>query len=240
MAYNFLGLVNEVNRRLNEVELTSANFANAVGFYSAAKDAVNSAIRHINHEEFNWPWNHVEEEDILTAGVTRYGYPYDTKTIDMDSFRIKRNATLDTNTVKLKSLDYKEYLEKYIDYEYNSSSSMRTVPKFVVRAPSQELILVPTPDKAYELVYEYYRNPVDLELYDDVPSIPVEFKHIIADGAMFYAYQFRGDTQAAQITQAKFQEGIKYMRTLHINHYDYVRSTMIERSYNSFTSLKVS
>jgi hypothetical protein len=117
---------------------------------------------------------------------------------------------------------------------------MRTVPKFVVRAPSQELILVPTPDKAYELVYEYYRNPVDLELYDDVPSIPVEFKHIIADGAMFYAYQFRGDTQAAQITQAKFQEGIKYMRTLHINHYDYVRSTMIERSYNSFTSLKVS
>jgi hypothetical protein len=240
MAYNFLGLVNEVNRRLNEVELTSANFANAVGFYSAAKDAVNSAIRHINHEEFNWPWNHVEEEDILTAGVTRYGYPYDAKTIDMDSFRIKRNATLDTNTVKLKSLDYKEYLEKYIDYEYNSSSSMRTVPKFVVRAPSQELILVPTPDKAYELVYEYYRNPVDLELYDDVPSIPVEFKHIIADGAMFYAYQFRGDTQAAQITQAKFQEGIKYMRTLHINHYDYVRSTMIERSYNSFTSLKVS
>jgi len=240
MAYNFLGLVNEVNRRLNEVELTSANFANAVGFYSAAKDAVNSAIRHINHEEFNWPWNHVEEEDILTAGVTRYGYPYDAKTIDMDSFRIKRNATLDTNTVKLKSLDYKEYLEKYIDYEYNSSSSMRTVPKFVVRAPSQELILVPTPDKAYELVYEYYRNPVDLELYDDVPSIPVEFKHIIADGAMFYAYQFRGDTQAAQITQAKLQEGIKYMRTLHINHYDYVRSTMIERSYNSFTSLKVS
>lgn len=240
MAYNFLGLVNEVNRRLNEVELTSANFANAVGFYSAAKDAVNSAIRHINHEEFNWPWNHVEEEDILTAGVTRYGYPYDAKTIDMDSFRIKRNATLDTNTVKLKSLDYKEYLEKYIDYEYNSSSSIRTVPKFVVRAPSQELILVPTPDKAYELVYEYYRNPVDLELYDDVPSIPVEFKHIIADGAMFYAYQFRGDTQAAQITQAKFQEGIKYMRTLHINHYDYVRSTMIERSYNSFTSLKVS
>ena len=227
MAYNFLGLVNHINRKFTEVELTSSNFVNAKGFYSTAKDAVNSAIRHINHEEFYWPWNHVEEEDTLTAGTTRYGYPYDAKTIDMDSFRIKRDDSLNIGTVKLKNLNYKEYLDKYVDYEYNSSASMQKVPSFVVRAPSQEFLLVPTPDKAYELVYEYYRNPVELELFDDVPSIPIEFKHIIVDGAMFYAYQFRSDTQAAQISQAKFETGIKYMRSLYINHYDYVRSTMI-------------
>ena len=236
MAYNFLGLVNEVNRRLNEVELTSANFANATGFYSAAKDAVNSAIRHINHEEFNWPWNHVEEEDVLSAGTTRYGYPYDAKTIDMDSFRIKRDALLNVDTVKLKSMNYKEYLDKYVDYEYNSDTSMRAVPRYIVRAPSQEFILIPTPDKDYELVYEYYRNPVELQLYDDVPSIPVEFKHIIVDGAMFYAYQFRSDTQASQISQGKFETGIRYMRTLYINHYDYIRSTVRDKLR---TSLKV-
>ena len=233
MAYNFLGLVNDINRRLNEVELTSSNFADAKGFYSTAKDAVTSAIRHINHEEFYWPWNHVEEEDTLTAGTTRYGYPYDAKTIDMDSFRIKRDDSLSIGTVKLKNLNYKEYLDKYVDYEYNSSASMQKVPSFVVRAPSQEFLLVPTPDKAYELVYEYYRNPVELELFDDVPSIPIEFKHIIVDGAMFYAYQFRSDTQAAQISQAKFETGIKYMRSLYINHYDYVRSTMITHPRSS-------
>src|SRR6056300_1623997 len=143
MAYNFLGLVNDVNRRLNEVELTSSNFSSAKGFYSTAKDAVNSAIRHINHEEFQWPWNHVEEEEILTAGVTRYGYPYDCKTIDMDSFRIKRDADLNVSTVKLKNLNYKEYLDKYIDYEYNSSTDMRNTPSYVVRAPSQEFLLIP-------------------------------------------------------------------------------------------------
>ena len=44
MAYDFLGLVNAVNRRLNEVELSSANFATATGFYSQAKDAVNASI----------------------------------------------------------------------------------------------------------------------------------------------------------------------------------------------------
>ena len=48
MAYNYIGLVNDVNRRLNEVELTSSNFTSAVGEYSAIKDAVNAAIRFIN------------------------------------------------------------------------------------------------------------------------------------------------------------------------------------------------
>ena len=91
MAYNFLDLVNEINRRLNEIELTSNNFLTAKGFYQSAKDAVNSSIRHINHEEFNWPWNHREEEEVLTAGISRYPYPEDAKLIDEKSFRLKRN-----------------------------------------------------------------------------------------------------------------------------------------------------
>ena len=41
MAYNFIGLVNDINNRLNEVALTEANFASAVGYYSLAKDAIN-------------------------------------------------------------------------------------------------------------------------------------------------------------------------------------------------------
>ena len=233
MAYNFLGLVNEVNRRLNEVELTSSNFATASGFYNTAKDAVNASLRHINHEESNWPWNHILEEETLTAGVTRYDYPTDAKLIDMNSFRIKKDTTLNVSTTKLKSMDYQEYLDNYVDYEYNSGSDMQTLPRHVVRAPSQEFIILPTPDKAYELVYEYYRNPVSLELYDDVPSVPLEFKHIIVDGAMFYAYQFRADTQASQIAQGKFETGIKYMRSLYINRYDYVRSTVLTRSSSS-------
>ena len=230
MAYNYLGLVNEVNRRLNEVELTSSNFATASGFYNTAKDAVNASLRHINHEEHNWPWNHILEEEVLTAGITRYDYPTDAKIVDMNSFRIKKDDSLNVSTTKLKLMDYQEYLDNYIDYEYNSGSDMQTLPRHVVRAPNQEFIVIPTPDKAYELVYEYYRNPVSLELYDDVPNVPLEFKHIIVDGAMFYAYQFRADTQASQIAQGKFESGIKYMRSLYINRYDYIRSTVISRN----------
>jgi len=88
MAYDFLGLVNDVNRRLNEVELTASNFDSALGFYSAAKDSVNASLRFINQTAFEWPFNHVEQEEDLTAGEIRYAYPADAKTIDFDSFRI--------------------------------------------------------------------------------------------------------------------------------------------------------
>ena len=67
MAYDFLGLVNDINHRLNEVALTSTNFAAATGYYSIAKDAVNSAVRHINQEEFEWPWNNLKYELILAT-----------------------------------------------------------------------------------------------------------------------------------------------------------------------------
>ena len=75
MAYNFLGLVNDVNKRLNEVELTEVTFSTATGYSSFVKDSINASLRHLNQEEFEWPFNHVEEEETLTAGTVRYSYP---------------------------------------------------------------------------------------------------------------------------------------------------------------------
>ena len=173
MAYDFIGLVNDVNRRLNEVELTTSNFSTAQGYYSLTKDAVNASIRHIHQEEFEWPWNHVEETEVLTAGEVRYSMPYDSKTINMNSFRLKRDDNLNVATKRLKVLNYEEYLDKHADVEYNSSSDVRSVPQYVVRAPSKELLFVPSPDKAYEVVYEYYTNGVDMEKAADVATTRV-------------------------------------------------------------------
>lgn len=224
--YNFLGLVNDVNRRLNEVELTTSNFATAVGFYSAVKDAVNSTLRDINQQEFEWPFNHVTQEEELNQGEVRYFIPRDVKTLDMDSFRIVRNATFGNDTVKLKVISYEEYLEKYVDQEYNTSESIQGLPRYVFRSPSMEYGVVPVPNNDYTIVYEYYRNPVSLNLYSDVPSLPEEFRYLIVDGAMEYAHNFRGDTQSAQLSAQKFQAGLKALRSLYINRYDYLRSTV--------------
>ena len=50
---------------------------------------------------------------------------------------------------------------------------------------------------------------------------------------MHYAYLFRGNSQDAIIAKEKFEEGIKNMRSLLINRYDYVRSTFIPSSISN-------
>ena len=225
MAYNYITLVNEVQRRLNEVELSTANFDTSRGFHALSKDAINSSIRHINQEEFEWPWNHVEASEVLLADEARYSYPYDAKTINMNTFRIKRDADLNVDTIKLKILSYEEYLDKYADMEYNSNLS--STPRYVVRTPSRELMFIPTPDKAYEVIYEYFTSSYDLQKADDVPTIPEQYRHVIVDGAMYYAYVFRGDMQSANATVSKFEQGLKNMRSLNINRTNYLRDTRV-------------
>ena len=177
MAYDFIGLVNDVNSRLNEVELTTDNFATVTGFFAFAKEAVNSAIRQIQQEEYEWPWT------------------------------------------------YEEYLEKYADAEYNTET--KGCPTHIIRTPNRELICYPMPDKAYEMVYEYYRIGYDLISATDVPSIPEQYRFTIVDGAMHYAYQFRGDTASSNAMLQKFQQGIKHLRSININRTDYLRDMRV-------------
>ena len=227
MAYDFLGLVNDVNSRLNEVTLDSTNFATATGYYNVAKDSVNAAIRHINQEEFEWPWNHVQSDLVLAAGSMKYFYPSDAKTINMNSFRIKRDDSLNVGTEKLKHLVYEEWLEKYADAEFNTASDIRGVPKFIVRTPGRELICHPVPDKSYTIVYEYYSAGYDLENALDVPALPEQYRFAIVDDAMYYTFQFRGDTGAADLALQKFQQQIKNLRTININRTPYIRDTRV-------------
>ncbi len=225
MAYNYLELTNAVLRSLNEVELTNANFATAKGFYSHVKDAINNSLRDINQIGQQWPFNHVEQEDTLTAGDNRYSFPSDASKIDFDTFRIKQDNTFGNNTVRLRVITYDDYLKHYVDQEYTSDTSIRNVPEMVCHAPSNEYIVVPPPKEDYELVYEYYRIPVDLVNATDVPFVPERYKHVILDGAKYHAYMFRSNEQAASIAKGKFEEGLKRMRTILINEYEYVTST---------------
>lgn len=239
MAYDFLGLVNDVNRRVNEVELTSANFDTAQGFYNTAKDAVNSAIRQINYEQFEWPFNHQTHTETLVDGTTRYDFPATAKTVDMDTFRVKRNTTFNNQTNKLNILSYEEYLERYADQEYNTDSAIKGAPTQVFRTPAFQFGIVPLPDNAYEVEYEYYELPIDLSAATDTTNIPEHFRSIIIDGAMTYVYLFRGNSQDAALMQQKFVYGINSMRTIYINRTEYVRTSMIERVSPSYNFVRI-
>ena len=302
MAYNYLGLVNDVNRRLNEVELTSTNFASSIGEYAMVKDAINVAIRFINQQEFSYPFNSAVNSTTVTPGVVRYDVPTNTKHIDYKTARIKKDTTLNSSGNNLSTMTYYEYISKdYASQEdeiesttINALSGLSAtvetisvtsttgfsatgtlfiggeqvsytgilgndftgctrgansttaatmadddivtqfsrggVPRNIIRTPDNNYLLYPFPDKQYTIVFDYFTLPTDLSAATDAPSLPEQFRTVIVEGAMYTAYMFRGETQEATIMKANFEDGIKNMRTLYINRYDYISSTMINRS----------
>ena len=239
MGSTFLSLVNRVNRKVNEVELTSSNFASADGFYSTAKDAVNDAISRINQDDFTWPFNHQTYNETMVAGTNRYAYQADTKYVDFSSFRIQRDASLNNETSYLKEIDYEEYLQRFVDDEYNTATSIRGIPRLVSQRPDSGYLVYPIPDKAYTLTYEYYKLPVELVAHGDTTTVPSQFDHIIQEGAMVYVYDFRGDTETADRANVRFNEKLNSMRKIYINQDDYVRDTRVFRSIGSDRMLRL-
>lgn len=229
MAYNYLTLVNGVLNRVNEVPLTSSNFASATGVYADVKQAVNLAISDINTTDFTWPFNHTTGTQELTIDQVRYTLPETVKSVNWDNFRLRGDDDLGSNTTKLVAIDYEAYIEKFSDMEYRPTR-YHSAPSNVFRAKNNtEYGVLPPPDKAYTIDFEYYILPTALEDYDDVPLVPQIFEHVIHNGAMSYAYAFRGDIEMSTLSQQIFKNLIKDMRIIYINRTEYVRGTEIRR-----------
>ena len=150
--------------------------------------------------------------------------PDEAKYVDFNTFRVRKDDSLDLGEARrLKQLSYEEYIDRYIQQE-DQTASDGGVPEFVFRAKNNEFGVVPVPDKAYQVDFEYFNFPVDLVLNSDVPTIPERFRFVIADGSMYYSYMFRDNLEMASISQRKFDEGIKQMRVLLVNENVYMRA----------------
>ena len=117
MAESFLTHTNRVIARLNEVALTSSNFSSARGIQVQCQNAVNEAIRYINQKEFQYPFNHATDTEVLTAGTFKYSVPATTKTVDYNTFRLVKDNDLGTSGGRLRILNYNDYLNSYITQE---------------------------------------------------------------------------------------------------------------------------
>ena len=228
MAYTYLDITNEVLARFNEVSLTSSNFTASRGFQTQCKNAVNDAINYIFQREFGWSFSHALQTETLVAGTTRYSIGASIYNVDYETFRISKDDSLGVAGTTLRIMDYNQYVDTHIDQE--STSDVGAVPLYVFRTPDNNYGLYPYPDKAYTLKYDAYVRPTALSAATDAPTIPEQFRQVIADGATAYAYQYRGEAQQYGINFARFEDGIKQMQTLLLNRADYVRSTYIPYS----------
>jgi hypothetical protein len=117
MAETYLTLTNKVIARLNEVALTSSTFSSARGIQVQCQNSVNESIRYINQKEFQYPFNHATDTEVLVAGTVRYSIPANAKTLDYNTFRIVKDSTLSVNGGRLSIVNYNDYLNSFISQE---------------------------------------------------------------------------------------------------------------------------
>lgn len=228
MPSTYINLCNMVLRRINEVEMTSAEFADVRGVQALVKDAVRAAIAKINQAEFEWPFNASEHTQILEVGRTEYDWPDYFKVADFNTFQIQKNDNLGVSYKTLLPIDRDEWYSKYRDIDYDAGSSGRTVPEFVFPSHGTGFGVTPSPDQAYSVRFRYYLNYASLTTASDVTRIPESFDTVIVDGALYHLYMFKDNLDAANAAFQAFTLGLKDLQTLFINSYDYVRDTRIK------------
>ena len=99
---NYLQLTNAVLAELNEVQLTSSNFASSSGIQTTVKDIINKALRDVYSSELEWPWLHSDKTQVTYAGQKEYSLPTDFRSVDFESFylvptELVTNSTFDSN-----------------------------------------------------------------------------------------------------------------------------------------------
>lgn len=238
---DFLSLTNRILRRLNEVELTSADFASARGIQAAAKDAINSAVFDLNRQQFTWPFNAAQENTTLVVGQVEYSNPLNMKTIEWNSFQITKDAgTGVEETYSLKYLDRDVYYANFRNEDDDNTSAGLDKPIYVYRSHGTGFGVSPAPDKTYRLSFRYFLHPTELVDVADTPTgnvvYPNVLDYIITEGAMSHLYLFKDNPEAAQLAMLNFQNGIADLKAQYINQYDNIRDTRVNFGGNTSRS----
>ena len=228
MPTSYIDLCNQTLRRLNEVEISEADFGSVRGVQALVKDAVKAAVAKINQAEFGWPFNAAEETDTLVAGQTEYTWPQYYKIADWNSFQIQEDTAQGVSFTTLKHIDRDEWYKNHRDNDYASGTDGISVPRFVFSSHGNGYGVSPSPDKAYTLKFRYYQNYSDITAADDVTRIPDSYDTVLVDGALYHLYMFKDNLEASQASFVAFEKGIKDLQTLYINNYEYIRDTRVK------------
>ena len=232
----FINLVNELLRRLNEVQITESEFSNVKNVQALAKDAINSSIRQMLQDAQEWPFALVTTTQTLTAGTGTYDFPADYSKADWDTFYIRQLSSENNTPTKLKLLTFDQYIAHYKALEDLGGETSRSDPDYVYMTQEEKFGVTPIPDAAYVIEYRYYKFPTDLTASSDVAIVPDRFKHVVIDGAMMYMMLFRSNEQSASMHSQKFEQGIAMMRRLLLDSPINVISTYINRPTSRITT----
>lgn len=226
----YLDLTNKVLRKLNEAELTDANFGSARNVHAHAKDAIIEAVRDINNYEIKWPFNYAQYSYTLTPGVHKYAAPTSTRYISFSTIRLNFDESLGSSNSPLKAINYEDWVRYHRNSDKASDSTTWRLPYYCFRCPDDSIGISGIPDKAYTMTIDRYVIPVDMSASTDVCNIPTDFDSVIVQRALYHLYMFRGNTEQAAYTDKRSTTNIANMRTILLNHAENVSTTFITSS----------
>lgn len=236
MPTTFLDLTNTLLRRINEVEIAQADFANVRGVQKLAKDAVQASLNKINQAEYKWPFNAAEHTQVLAVGQEEYSWPSSFKIADWNTFQLQQDGSLGINHITLRAISRDEWYLNYADRDDDAGASGLGIPRYVWPGHGNGYGVTQSPDKAYTLRFRYYLQPTALSAFDDESRIPNTYDHVIIDGALYHMYMFRDNPEQAGVTSQLYLQGIKEMQGILINKYQSIRDTRIFRQTGLRTS----
>ena len=242
MAKTYLTLTNEVLRELNEVVLTSSNFASATGIQQFVKQVINKSINDIANEEPQLPF--------FSAGVSGGTDPFygnttvasvagtrwytlkagsssiidDFASIDWDDFYITTiNVSGETApfvSKGLKFLSLADWTRYHRDSENidDADSQSYGEPTYVIKSPdNRKFGLSPIPDKVYNVHFYAFTKPTELSAFGDVITLPDQYSNLITARARYYTWQFKESPQQAAFAMDDYKRGMRQIKSNLIN-----------------------
>jgi hypothetical protein len=221
-----MGLTNRLLRRLNEVEITESDFLSVRGIQATAKDCILDTVRELNTSKIDWPFNAVEHTQTLEVGVEEYAWPINFTSADWNSFQIQKSDTFNVAHKNLEMITREEWYNNLRDKDYDAETDGKNIPEYVFPSHGQGWGLSPSPNEEYVIKFRYYKNPDDLELFDDEVTIPSKFDYVILAGALYHLNLFKENPDAASMSKSAYEQGVKNMTNLFLPNPTYVYSTM--------------
>ena len=237
MAKTYLQLTNELLRELNEVVLTSANFASAIGIQAHAKDCINRAYLDIVTEEPKWPFLATGESGATdpmfgnvsvetTAGTRWYelkaasdNLTTDYGAIDWDNFYITtigvsgESAPYVSKNLSYITIDSWKDFRRTRENADDADTQNWGEPNAVVRSlDGRKFGLSPIPKKAYKIWFFAYDLPTELSAYSDEIVFPDIYSTVVTAKARYYLYQFKDNPQASAFALEDYKKGLRSMR----------------------------
>ena len=242
MATTYLTLSNEVLREINEVQLTSSNFSDAVGIQAFVKESINRSLNDIANEEPQLPFFAAAASGgtdpfygnvtVATVKGTRWyvlksgssSITTDYSSIDWDDFYITtisvsgESAPYVSRGLKFITLtDWRRYLRDSENAD-DADTQVYAEPKYVIRSPDHRKFgLSPIPDKVYNIHFYAYTIPTALSAHGDAITLPDQYAPIISAKTRYYVHQFKDNLQQAAFAMEDYKKGMRHMKSNLIN-----------------------